>query len=202
VNSTELLARMPSQLGGRLEVCSCGHTPEAHPGRGGCRHRNRASQKRGLPAAQCECGRFTPDPRLPDGEVFVRRVLQKVLAKEQIPAELVELEDALSVLIRQLWITCDKYDSRSHVRFRVYAYLELYNDAIDHFRSERGRHGQHRVYDPRANGNGPGDGDDPAQPDRLDGTASRDPADDPDNWATDAGGLLKGGDGSSSGLAA
>jgi hypothetical protein len=142
VNSTELLARMPSQLGGRLEVCSCGHTPEAHPGRGGCRHRNRASQKRGLPAAQCECGRFTPDPRLPDGEVFVRRVLQKVLAKEQIPAELVELEDALSVLIRQLWITCDKYDSRSHVRFRVYAYLELYNDAIDHFRSERGRQGR------------------------------------------------------------
>jgi DNA-directed RNA polymerase specialized sigma subunit len=75
-------------------------------------------------------------------------VLGKVAGNEGIDFEPVEREDALQVLAIALWKTAQKYDSRSHVRFRVYAYLELYNDAIDHFRAERGRHGQHRVHDP------------------------------------------------------
>lgn len=179
-----------------IVYCGCGHTADEHTP-AGCRHVNRPSKRFPTPAP-CECTRLAPDPRLPDGDAFSAKVLQKVIAKEGIPMEPVEWDDAVQVLRIALWKTAVKYDSRSHVRFRVYAYLELYNDAIDHFRAERGRHGQHRVHDP-----GPGllVGDEPVDTDRLDGTASRDPADDPDNWATDAGGLLQGGDGGQAGLA-
>lgn len=189
LTAAEMLARLPTLLVGRLEFCECGHSRDDHAG--GCSHVNAASKKRRLPVQPCACTRFAPDPRLPDGEVFVRRVLQKVLAKEALPVERVDLEDALAVLFRQLWRTSETYDSRSHIRFRVYAYTALYQDAIDHFRSDWGRHGQHRVYDPRGAEH---DGDGAAGADRLDGAASRDPGDDPDSWASDAGGLLAEGD--------
>lgn len=179
---------------GRLEICACGHTRDEHHAVGRCTHAHAASVKLGPPAL-CSCSRYQPDDRLTDTEAFIGRVLEKVLAKEAIPVEAVEREDALQLLRIQLWRTTLKYDSRSHVRFRVYAYLELYNDAIDHFRSERGRHGQHRVFDARHAPELDGDGDVAAQADRLDGAASRDPADDPDAWAADAGGLLAVGDG-------
>lgn len=180
-----------------LAYCGCGHTAEDHHGAGPCRHVN---QGRKFPApAPCTCQRFQADPRLVSSDDFVAKVLGKVLAKEGIPIEPVEREDALQVLAIALWKTAQKYDSRSHVRFRVYAYLELYNDAIDHFRAERGRHGQHRVYDPAAGVIGVGDG--PVDTDRLDSTASRDPGDDPDTWAAPSSWIIAGGDLEDPGLA-
>lgn len=200
LHASEILAGLPPVLVGRLEFCACGHTPDVHAHGARCGHVNEPNRKLALGRAPCTCQRFTPDPRLVDGEDFARRVLQKVLAKENLPVEQVDLEDALSVLIRQLWVTSAKYDSRSHVRFRVYAYLELYNDAIDHFRSEWGRNGQHRVHDQRVT-NGGSERDGAAFVDRPDSVASRDPGDDPDDWATDLGGLLTFGDEPPAGLA-
>lgn len=178
-----------------LAFCRCGHLRDEHIAGGGCIHLNRANVKRAVPEALCTCLRFEPDPRLVDSEDFVGKVLEKVVAKEAIPLEPVEREEALQVLRIALWKTSAKYDSRSHVRFRVYAYLELYNDTIDHFRSERGRHGQHRVFDARGVSDDFDVDDGAAGVDRLGGAASRDPADDPDAWAADAGGLLTVGDG-------
>lgn len=179
-----------------LAFCQCGHLRDEHVAGGGCIHLNRANVKRDVPEALCTCTRYGPDERLTDSEDFVGKVLEKVIAKEAIPLEPVEREEALQVLRIALWKTAAKYDSRSHVRFRVYAYLELYNDTIDHFRSERGRHGQHRVFDARGILDSfDDDGDGAVGADRLGGAASRDPADDPDAWSADAGGLLTVGDG-------
>lgn len=199
LSGTEMLARMPRVLGGKLVICACGHTVESHLAGRDCIHLNHDTRNESAKADVrakarnvddlCTCTRFQPDPRLPDGEVFVRRVLQKVLAKEALPVEQVDIDESLAVLFRQLWRTSEKYDSRSHVRFRVYAYLELYNDAIDHVRSDWGRHGQHRVFDPRA-GDEDGFGDGAAFVDRSDSVASPHAGDDPDHWATDFGGLL------------
>lgn len=176
-----------------LELCRCGHLADEHVPGAGCRHENQASRRHAV-TARCACGRYAPDERLTDSEDFIGKLLEKVLAREGIPVEPVERAEALQVLRIQLWRTSCKYDSRSHIRFRVYAYFELYNDAIDHFRSERGRHGQHRVFDARFELPDVDLDDAAAGADRLDGAASPDPADDPESWAADAGGLLAEGD--------
>jgi hypothetical protein len=180
-----------------LAFCRCGHLEGEHIAGGGCIHVNPTSRKLEVGEAICGCIRYEPDDRLTDSEDFIGKVLEKVVGKEAIPLEPVEREEALQVLRIALWKTSAKYDSRSGVKFRVYAYLELYNDTIDHFRSERGRHGQHRVFDARGQLDDHDDDVDygAAGSHRLGGAASRDPADDPDNWGSDGGGLLAVGDG-------
>lgn len=188
------LAAMPPILpAGSLTFCGCGHTPDEHLRHGQCLHVNPTNAKKQLVEELCVCEAFAVDARLPDGEDFARRVLQKVIAKEAVPLERVDLEDVLQVMFMQLWRASAKYDSRSHIRFRVYAYYELFNDAIDEIRRAFGRHGQHRVYDPRSGGSDAvADGDSAGR--RQGEPASRDPGDDHEHWLADVGGLLAGGD--------
>lgn len=187
-----------------LAFCACGHTRDEHLAGGQCIHLNHDTRNdNAKPEVRakarkvdevCTCSQYAPDARLTDSEDFIGKVLMKAKNREGWDFEWVEWQEALQVLRIQLWRTAAKYDSRSHIRFRVYAYFELFNDAIDHIRSERGRHGQHRVFDGRGFDDWSGDGDGPAGAGRLDSVASRDPEDDPDHWATDGGGLLAEGD--------
>jgi len=173
-------------LAGGLEFCECGHVRGEHrPGRG-CWHVNQPS-RRHPERARCHCPRFRRDERV-DGEAFVRKVLEKVLRRDPIDVEPCEREEAVAFLLAQLWIVSEHYDSRSHIRFGVFAYTSLWQDAYDHFRKVRGRHGQHRVVDTR----GFVDGDLGVDP--VADRASGDPGDDPDGWGADGGGLLAVGD--------
>lgn len=187
-----------------LAFCACGHTRDEHRAGGACTHTNHDTRNDSAKAEvrakarkldeQCACTRYAPDARLTDSEDFIGKVLRKAKNREGWEFEWVEWQEAVQVLGIQLWRTAEKYDSRSHIRFRVYAYFELFNDAIDHIRSTRGRHGQHRVFDARVLDDWSGDGDGPAGLDQSDSLASTDAGDDPDHWATDFGGLLTEGD--------
>lgn len=189
-----------TMLASKLVFCRCGHSPDRHVRGGACTFVNpERTQRDGSIVCEqlCSCAHFECDPRLADGELLARGVLEARIRRENIPFEPAEHEELLGYLVADLWLASEAYDSRSHIAFRVYAYTELSFRAIDHIRRLRGRHGQHRVVDSRlaeAARRAHGDGDGAAEADPLVEPSGGGAGDDPDDWLADGGGLLQVGD--------
>ena len=178
-------------LAATLQFCECGHLPERHIGGRQCAHVIPGSEKRGTVDRLCECARFRLDPRFTDGELLARGALEEVIRRESLDIVESEKDDALADMLGDLWRASEKYDPAGPIPFRVYAYCELRNRAIDHFRHRRGREGQKRLLPPPPSGDaGAAFADGDPFDDPVGEPPSRDPGDDPDAWASSCGGLL------------
>ena len=189
---------MRSMLAAPLLFCRCGHYIDRHRGRGACGH---VHAKNGN---ACPCERFELDPKSPDGEALARGAVRRVIGARddrpsapwvgaRIPLEEAEYDDLLAHAIEEVWIDSEGYYHRSHIALRVFEFTRSRQRIVDYLEHVRGARGQKRLL-PAAllhaarTAGGLDDGDPAVH--QLGEPASDRPDDDPDVWASDAGGLL------------